>query len=188
MAYEETRNWMLDRLPNGATAVEIGVWRGDFSARILERAHPKLLHLIDPWAARPDGVHAQSIYGRSSQDNMDGIYAEVQQRFASEVAEGQVQIHRATSAKAMARFAPDSLDYVYIDGDHAFDAVSVDLELSFQRVRPGGLICLDDHMMGKWWGDGIVRAVNTFLGAHPERLHLQFVGDWQVVIRKRDNA
>lgn len=185
MAYEDTRNFLLSRLPKNAVGAEIGVWRGGFSARLLEQAQPRLLHLIDPWLHRSDDSHANALYGRAEQQQMDEHYAAVCKRFEAEIAANRVQIHRATSAEAMSSIAPDSLDYVYVDGDHAFEGVSADLELSFGRVRPGGVICVDDHVLGKWWGDGVVRAVNLFLGKHADEVELVMMHDWQVVIRKR---
>lgn len=185
MAYEETRNFLLSRLPKQAVGAEIGVWQGDFSARILEKAQPRLLHLIDPWLHRTDPSHANALYGRAQQEQMDQLHSAVCSKFAAQMASGQVCVHRTTSADAMGKLTPESLDYVYIDGDHAFEGVSADLELSFTRVRPGGLICVDDHVLGKWWGDGVVRAVNMFLGAHAAELELVMMHNWQVVIRKR---
>ena len=116
---------------------------------------------------------------------MDQVFTEVEARFASEITSGQVQIHRAPSATALGGMPDDSLDFVYVDGDHAYDGVRMDLELSVAKTRPGGLISVDDHMLGKWWDDGIVRAVNEVLGAHPRGLMLQFAATSQVVIRKR---
>lgn len=67
MSYEEARTHVLKGLPRGAVGAEIGVWRGDFSARILETGQPRLLHLVDPWAHSELAVHAQSFYGRTRQ-------------------------------------------------------------------------------------------------------------------------
>lgn len=41
------RNLYLDELPKGAVSAEVGVLKGDFSADIMQRTQPKLLHLID---------------------------------------------------------------------------------------------------------------------------------------------
>lgn len=183
--YEATRDRVIGYLPKQAIGAEIGVWQGDFSARLLAGADPSLLHLIDPWQQVNDTEHANSLYGRSSQQDMDTIHARVCERFAQPVAEGRVQIHRKSSEAVLTAMAPDSLDYIYIDGDHAYEGVRSDIELAHRVVRPGGLICLDDHYLGKWWGDGVVRAVNEFLGRYPEALQLAFVLDGQVMIRRR---
>ena len=52
---------LLDRMPRGGVCAEIGVWKGDFSDRILRYANPKSLHLIDPWLFQPQ--YKERMYG-----------------------------------------------------------------------------------------------------------------------------
>ena len=173
-------------LPKGGIGAEIGVWKGDYSARLLELARPSKLHLIDPWQTREDPSYDTAWYGKARGIDMDEVHTSVCNRFRTEVASGQVEIHRAPSVVAMSQFPDASLDYVYVDGDHAYEGVKPDLEISVRKVRQGGLICIDDHMIGKWWGDGIVRAVNETLGQNASALQLALCADSQVVIVKRE--
>ena len=101
------------------------------------------------------------------------------------IADGRVSLHRASSKEAMSALPDAGLDFVYVDGDHAYEAVRQDLDLAYAKTRVSGFICIDDHMTGKWWGDGVVRATNEFLGAHPSALEIVFMADTQVVVRKR---
>ena len=39
---------LLRRLPARSTGAEIGVWKGDFSALILDTVRPARLYLVDP--------------------------------------------------------------------------------------------------------------------------------------------
>jgi len=185
MSYARARALVAKLLPKGGVGAEIGVWKGDFSEKILQVAEPKLLHLIDPWILVDDADHAPAWYSSEHGLDIEQIYASVQSRFTEEVVRGQIQIHRKSSADALNAMPDDSLDFVYIDGDHAYDGVRADLEMSVAKTRPGGLICVDDHMLGKWWEDGVVRAVNEVLGKYPRGLMLQFAANSQVVIRKR---
>ncbi|MEM1159847.1 MAG: class I SAM-dependent methyltransferase [Pseudomonadota bacterium] len=183
--YQKARQILLNALPKGGVGVEIGVWKGDFSARLLQVAAPRTLHLLDPWQINQDEAHAKAWYGRERGIDMDEIHASVMARFKAEIAAERVVIHRASSIDAMASFDDGTLDFVYVDGDHAYDAVRADLEIAVQKVRPKGVICADDHMLGRWWGDGVVRAVNEVLGAHPRSLTLVFAANGQVMIEKR---
>lgn len=180
------RHTLLSLLPRGGAGAEIGVHLGDFSALLLERSAPRRLHLIDPWEFRTDAEHSASWYGErgaAGQQEMDRRHAHVLRRFTPQIEAGTVQVHRGGSEQVLPAFADDSLDWIYIDGDHAYDAVAQDLELAWRTVRAGGLIAGDDYSIGKWWGDGVVRAVNEFIGAH--RVVVQFFQAGQFLLRKR---
>jgi hypothetical protein len=141
----DARGTVLTHLPRRGTGVEIGVHLGGFSARILQQARPRLLHLVDPWRRAEDPGYAEAMYGGGvTQEEMDRRHDAVLRRFAAPIASGVVQVHRATSIEAAAAFAPDSLDFVYLDGDHSYDGVRQDLALYAPRVREGGVLCGDD--------------------------------------------
>ena len=187
MGYADTRQRVAAILPKGGIGAEIGVWKGDYSTTLLQHTKPRVLHLIDPWETREDPNYDSAWYGKARGIDMDQVHAEVRARFTAQIDSGQIRIHRAPSVEAMATFPDGSLDFVYIDGDHAYEGVKPDLEISVRKVRVGGLICVDDHMIGKWWGDGVVRAVNETLGAFPRALQLVLCSDSQVVIQKRSD-
>ena len=73
-------------------------------------------------------------------------------------------------------------DLIYIDGDHSYEAVRADLELSFAACKPGGLICVDDYVLGRWWGNSVLRAVHEVLGGHAEDCGIVYCRDGQVAI------
>jgi hypothetical protein len=51
---------------------------------------------------------------------------------------------RVTSEDAAGTFAPGSIDLLHIDGNHDEAAVARDVELYVPKVRPGGVVVLDD--------------------------------------------
>lgn len=184
MSYLRAREIVLSMLPRGSDGAEIGVWKGDFSAEILSRAAPRVLHLIDPWEAREDASHQEAWYSTERGVDMDRVHAGVCARFADQIDSETVHIHRAPATVALGTMAKHSLDWVYIDGDHSYEAVRDDLASAFQVIKPGGLICADDYRLGKWWGDGVVRAVNEFIGEQAGAVELRFAANTQVVLRK----
>lgn len=147
----------------GDVGVEIGVHLGVFAYHVLLRRQPARLYLVDPWQ-----------YGLQSdvetdptpehQSAKDAEYRSVCELFA---AHANVEILRLKSDDAAARFADRSLDYVYIDGEHSFDAVTRDLTNYFPKVKVGGLLIGDDY----GW-TGIAPAVQQFLARHRESLRL----------------
>jgi hypothetical protein len=176
------RDFLVGHFGEGTAGAEIGVHEGDFSRRLLHLGKPARLHLIDPWIYESSAAYAQSLYGGrrgGDQARMDGRHAAVQRRFRREIETGQVAIHRRRSAEASAAFADETLDWVYVDGDHRHEAVLRDLELYLPKVKSGGLLAGDDYGEGGWWGDGVRTAVDAFLGRAPCALvgirHRQFI-------------
>ena len=155
-------------LPRGSVGAEIGVWRGDFSARILRTVRPAKLHLIDPWTFMSDEAYRDAWYGgklAADQEAMDTIHDGVVLRFAREIAAGVVEVHRSTSAEASSRFPDACFDWVYVDGNHLYEAVRADLELFDPKLKSDGLLAGDDYGLPGWWDDGVTRAVDDVVAA-----------------------
>ena len=150
-------------MPKGAICAEIGVWKADFSRKILLVTRPKQLHLIDPWAFQPE--FAERMYGGSvarAQADMDRIHARVVRRLGRRP---EVRIHRAFSAPAAKLFPDGFFDWLYIDGNHEYEFVKADLELYLPKVKPGGLICGDDYDWNVASGYPVRRAVDEFVAS-----------------------
>jgi predicted O-methyltransferase YrrM len=111
------------------TAVEVGTDRGIFAADFLERWRGELLYCVDPWVPYPQMPWLR-----------DGDLAMAAALLAPHAR--RVRIVRATSADA-ARWL-GMMDFVYIDGSHAFSDCAADLELWWPSVRPGGLLAGHD--------------------------------------------
>jgi Methyltransferase domain len=160
-----TREQIVRFLPQGSVGAEIGVAEGDFSKVLLEATRPRRLHLIDPWLRQDDAVYAadpNNVLAAEADRRHDAVRA----RFAPAVAAGQVAIHRAFSHDVAGDFADGSLDWIYIDGAHHFDAVAADLRLYAPKVKPGGLILGHDYAANpgaRAMNFGVVEAVNRFV-------------------------
>ncbi len=164
---------LLSRFEVGSVGAEIGTYMGAFAEHIIETVKPQKLYLIDPWTAAKSARHAGSWYETVDQDYMDHVYAMVSKRFADASLSNRVTILRDYSSMALSTLQDGELDWVYIDGDHSYEAVREDLALSFQKVRSGGFISGDDHeVVDKWWKDGVVRAVREFVETHPVEFEL----------------
>jgi hypothetical protein len=158
----DQRSSLLQLLPKHSTGAEIGVYRGAFSAQLLEVLDPRRLYLIDPWQYFSDEVYAKALYGgkAAGQVEMDAIHDEVVRTFGSHPA---VAIIRAKSDEAVLQMDDNSLDWVYIDGNHLYEFVYQDLVDYSRKVKPGGLIAGDDYRGGGWWNGGVKRAVDEFV-------------------------
>lgn len=97
---------------------EVGVRRGDFSIELLEVFHPSQLLLVD--------IDISQIYKSVSEHP-------------------RVKVVKGISWEVLARLPDDSLDYLYVDGDHSRDGVYEDVKVAHLKVRPGGIIQFNDY-------------------------------------------
>ncbi|MDA0722184.1 MAG: class I SAM-dependent methyltransferase [Proteobacteria bacterium] len=183
---ESVRRKFIEKLPKGGIAVEIGVWQGDFSPTIIELITPDKLVLIDPWAHIKDDSHAEAFVGRTGKTKMDRIFDGVVKKFETEIAARQVALIRDFSVPALAQFTDQSISFAYVDGDHSYEGVSADLAALFPKMKRGGIMAFDDYHRRGWWGDGVIRAINEFLGAHPRDLRIRAVVGAQIAIEVLD--
>jgi Methyltransferase domain len=121
--------------------VEIGTDRGEF-AEVLCKTIPNLyLNCIDPWKAEAYTPGEQPESGEN-QDFFDDRYHETSQRLLPYNA----NIIRLTSMQALNNFEDNSLDFVYIDGNHDFLNVTQDIHYWYRKVHPGGIISGHDYV------------------------------------------
>jgi hypothetical protein len=166
---------LRDFVPQGGSAIEIGVFKAGFSQAFLQAFAPRLLVLIDPWESVLDDRHRHAWYHVASGQDMAAIHAQVLADLAAPIAEGRVQVHRSRSAVVLPGLPDGAFDLVYVDGDHLYEAVMHDLTLGFAKLRVGGLLLADDYGSNPkfWWGDDVVRAVGDFVATHPKRAVLR---------------
>lgn len=120
------------------TGVEIGVDKGDFT-QILAKSG---LHIygIDPWKIYKD-------YGDSNyQEKLNSQYEHAKRTLAPYL---NYTIIRKASMDAVNDFEDESLDFVYIDGNHHFKYVAEDIYEWSRKVRKGGVIAGHDYIYSK---------------------------------------
>ena len=66
-----------------------------------------------------------------------------------------------SSMEAVKDVLDDSLDFVYIDGDHEFEAVMLDIIHWSHKVRVGGIVSGHDYCWG--YRSGVVAAVDAYV-------------------------
>ena len=145
-AVVQSRADFISRLPINAIVAEIGVWVGGHSKLICNISEPKELHLIDPWEWNAQCADAH--YKGEVKVEHDEAYQEAVNRLS--VFPG-VEFHRMTSTLGSKKFPDEYFDWVYIDGDHRYDAVINDLNIWRSKVKPGGYLTGHDlDVPGEW--------------------------------------
>lgn len=137
--------------PNGII-VELGAWKGRSSAFLVVEAKNKSkdihVHIVDTW----DGSEEHT-------DNMkDGLY----EKFISNMSplNGLYTAHRMTTNEASGLFQDSSLDGVFIDADHSYEAVRQDIQSWLPKVRSGGILAGHDYTSTF---PGVIQAVNEMI-------------------------
>lgn len=135
------------------SGVEVGTQRGLYARELCQRNPNLHLTCVDPWKE----------YHGISQEHQDAIYEQAQENLRGL----PVAFLRLPSLEAVESFSDGSLDFVYIDGDHTFDAVMQDIIRWSQKVKKGGIVACHDFYHFKW--AGVVAAVEAYVRAHDIR-------------------
>ncbi len=133
---------------------EIGVEYGYFS-EIMARDWKGKILCVDVW-------------------NIPHIYEEAKRRLATD----QFFLMKESSVEAAKLVEDESLDWVYIDGDHSYAGVKADYEAWFPKVRKGGIVSGHDYGVNDCIG--VKEFLDEFMAANPD-IKINFTtGDfWQ---------
>lgn len=127
--------------PDGSTGVEIGVHHAETTLYLLENGdNLRHLYAIDPYIGR------------------EPRYQETKEQLSQYP---NVTLIRDTSDEA-AKSIPDDLDFIFIDGNHSYEAVLSDLENYVPKMKSGGLLSGHDWTCIRP-NFGIVQAGGVFL-------------------------
>lgn len=131
--FADSLNSMVLKLGRICAGVEIGVLNGETS-RALLNINPQIwLVGIDPLI--PDSMEA-SLIGNEQQ------IIENTREFG-----WRFKFLHDYSQNVVHQFEKESLDFLFIDGDHTYDGVKQDFDLYYEKVRPGGYIYFHDSRM-----------------------------------------
>ena len=116
--------------------VEIGVLKGKTLFSVLD-ACPKLSMIgVDQWKVLPlredENAETYSVF------DMQKIEADVHRKMIEYG--GRCQIFKGDSVSQASRIRDESVDFVFIDGDHTENGVRRDIEAWAPKVRSGGMI------------------------------------------------
>jgi predicted O-methyltransferase YrrM len=135
---------------------EIGVWTGIFTFNILgDLPRIKKYYCVDLWKHYDEHTVTLNPKGKIARANMDEIYQNFKQK-AKDFNE-QIIIYRMTSVDAAKLVLDGSLDFVFIDANHAYEYVKEDIKLWTAKVKKGGIISGHDYNNKRF---GVTQAVD----------------------------
>jgi len=155
--------------------VEVGTEAGLY-AETLCKANPNLhLCCVDPWKVYDNNL---GYHIAITQQEVDNFYEETVERLRPY----NTTIIKKKSMEAVVQFPDDSLDFVYIDGNHRLEYVVNDLVEWTKKVRPGGIVSGHDYIQYKdQHYSHIVEALWAYHRSYRKGL------PWFVLESKRDN-
>lgn len=154
-----------DYVPKNGVGCEIGVWKGEGSAKLLEAAQPFKMFLIDPWIPIPEDhieKYTSACWRDYDYETHTKFYLHVLKQFAIQRKEKRVEVIRAKSEDAVTLFDDEFFDWVFVDGDHSYEAVLNDLQLYSKKLKVGGFLMGDDYY-GSDWCYQVGLAVDDFM-------------------------
>jgi len=153
--------------------VEIGVLYGIHADAMLRTLSIQKLYLVDPYITYPEYLDITSPFGWNAERHANTLFQPFQDKIVK---------LKKFSAEAVSEI-PDELDFVYIDGNHAYEYCCKDILLYYPKLKKGGVLGGHDYYnQGK--AREVKKAVDEFIEKNKLELHTSVGGhecDWWVV-------
>jgi hypothetical protein len=156
---------------------EIGVYKAFHALSILENTEIEKLYLIDPYEMYEKYEEGHAHYGVDQVPLSDAQREAIDRlkKYKNKI------VWLNYLAEDAIKYITEELDFVYIDGNHAYDYVKQDIQNYYPKVKSGGVIGGHDFYNGFCREhDGVIKAVSEF--AVNNNLNLQVeLPDWWII-------
>jgi len=132
---------------------EIGTDRGQYAEELFGGIPDLELICVDPWLPYTEG---KEIY---NQIDMDDVFKEAMTRLSRH----NSKIMKMTSMEAVKQIPDESLDFVFIDGNHEYNYVLEDITEWTKKVKSGGVVAGHDYVENSERYYGVIEAVNEYI-------------------------
>ena len=149
---------MVRYFPTSSHFVEVGSWKGRSSAFMSVEINSSQKEIqfdcVDTWTgSETEDAHQNDEYVKGCT-----LYEKFLVNTKS--VDHIITARRGDSVQTAATYKNDSLDFVFIDGDHRYEFVKADIESWISKVKCGGIISGDDY----GWCSDVLKAVREFFG------------------------
>lgn len=142
---------------------EIGVAQGFYSEVICQQNPGVKLYCVDYWGH----YHKYPV----RKEVFTNLYEVARKRLESY----NCELIQKFSTDAVKDFKDESLDFVFIDGHHAYSFVKEDIREWSKKVRKGGIVSGHDYYRTNAGNMGVINAVDEYVKEHNYELKLT---DW----------
>lgn len=162
--YKNVYNKIIKEAPDGAHFVEIGVWQGKSvcyaAVEIINSEKNIRLDAVDTFEGSPNEPTIQRDLNKLKEQEK-----ELKDVFLKNIepVKDVVKMVHMDSVSASKQYEDRSLDFVFIDGSHLYEAVRADIDAWLPKVKIGGYIGGHD-IDGPEEFNGVRQAVDETFG------------------------
>ena len=147
-------------LNNGDTFVEVGTWFGKSTNYLVTKLKEcgKVINFttVDTFKGTDNEELHQNIVGTFNGD----IFYEFIDNTVLSNNYGFFNIIKDTSHNAANQFSNNSINYIMLDAGHSYEDVKNDINIWYNKVKPGGIISGDDY--GGSFFPGVTQAADEY--------------------------
>ena len=157
--FREDFGKLLNELNLNGVGIEIGVAQANYSEILLTTTKLSNIYFVDPWKEYPQAIYNDST--NCSQAKQDARYAAVVEKLKKY---NNAHILRQDSIEALSSFSDEFFDFIYIDANHAYEYVKIDVNNWYPKLKKGGVFAGHDYFDGttKHGVYGVKSAVDEF--------------------------
>jgi len=160
LGFEQLCQVCAEILPDAAHYTEIGAWKGE--SAVIASKYFKKITSIDPYLGKEMKIVLEDYYKNTK--NTPGC-----------------TLIQEKSDDAVDLFDDESIDILYIDGNHEYEYVKDDFINYHDKVKTGGIIAGHDYT-NSW--PGVKKAVDEMLEKYHYKIYKRFVDtSWMIIKR-----
>ena len=134
--HQNAYKYLLDNMPPKGTFVELGAWMGKSTSFLCDNAKEQEIYVIDTW--------------KGSENELDSYHSAAKSQdilaiFMENMGSRKYNAIQGESLMVAKTFEDESLDVVFIDLTHTYEAVKADIAAWAPKVKKGGFIAGDDY-------------------------------------------
>jgi len=150
--------FLVDR--GAKVGAEIGVYKAEFTEMLCKAG--LFVYAVDPWSAYME---------EKRQERQNFLYEHAQRVLTPYE---NKKIIRKFSMEAVEEFEDESLDFVYIDGNHTFRYVAEDVTEWSKKVKKGGVVSGHDYTsVSRKVRMGCIRHVRAVVDAYVKAMDIK---------------
>lgn len=147
--------------------IEIGIARGELTHYLLHRLHNQIqeYHAVDPFLGGYDANDAMS--SELSEANAPVAWSEAILTMFKE--KGCIfRLHFGKSEERCDDFVDETIDCIFIDGDHTYEGIKQDIIMYEKKLKKGGYFLFDDYSSSYM---GVVKAIDELVDVNRIDFH-----------------